>query len=102
MKKDSTQPIATVLQNVVEQLSRVRESEIGKIISAWPALAGKEFAEHAQPVALRKKTLVINVDQSAWLYQANFQKSKLIQALQKKLGGKQKIQAIQFRIGKVR
>lgn len=99
MRKSSPQPIAGVVRDVVEKISQTREKDIHKIISVWPGVAGREFAQHARPVGLHKKTLVINVAESAWLYQVNFYKEKLLASLKRKLG-EDKVQDIQFRIGK--
>lgn len=101
MRKNAPRLIGDVLKDVVENLSQAKKKEIFKIIAAWPNLAGKDFSHHAKPVSLKRGTLVVNVDESAWLYQANLQKEKLLMRLQKKAGG-QKVQSIRFRIGKVR
>ena len=101
MRKNAPRLIGDVLKDVVEGLSQAKKKEIFKIIAAWPSLLGKDFSRHTKPVSLQRGTLVVNVDESAWLYQANLQKEKLLVRLQKKTGG-QKVQSIRFRIGKVR
>lgn len=99
MRKSTPQPIGDVLQNVVEQLNQAKKKDIFKIVSAWPALVGRQLSRHSRPASLRKGTLQVFVDESAWLYQINFQKEKLLKSLQKKIGP-DKVQKIQFRIGK--
>lgn len=99
MRKSSPQLIESVLKDVVEKISQAKKQDIHKIISVWPQVAGKELARHARPAQLRKKTLVINVAESAWLYQANFYKEKLLATLKRKVG-EGKVENIQFRIGK--
>lgn len=101
MRKSSPQPIAGVVKDVVEKISQSREKDIHKIISVWPGVAGREFTQHTRPIGLRKKTLVVNVEESTWLYQVNFYKAKLLASIKRKLG-EDKVQNIQFRIGKVR
>ncbi len=98
MRKSSPQPIADVLKNVVEKLSQTKEKDSVKIFSVWPKVCGKEFARHTHSGDLKRGTLQVFVDESAWLYQANLQKEELLEALQKKIG-KEKIQKIVFRIG---
>ena len=100
MKKSTPQPIGDVLKDVVEKLSQPRQKDITKIASVWPAVMGKEFVGHARPASLRKGTLRIFVENSAWFYQANLQKERLLQTLKRKIGEK-KVQDIQFRIGKI-
>jgi len=100
MRRGSPEPISDVLKSVVEQISQTKKQDIHKIIAAWPALAGKKLAQHTRPAQLHKGTLLVNAVESAWLYQANFCKGKLLAAVQKKIG-KDKVQNMRFRIGKV-
>lgn len=99
-QKGAPEPISGVLKNVVEKLSQAKKKGIFEVLSAWPALAGKELSRHARPVSLKKGVLLVSVDESAWLYQANFQKEELLKALKEKAGA-EKIRKIQFRIGAV-
>jgi predicted nucleic acid-binding Zn ribbon protein len=101
VRKSSPQLIEGVLKAVVEQLGQAKKKDIHKVISVWPEVAGRKLARHTQPVQLRKKVLMVMATESAWLYQANFYKEKLLASLQAKLG-KSKVQDIQFRIGKRR
>jgi len=99
MRKSTPEPISDVLKNVVERLSRTKERGISKIVSVWGACAGRRLCRHTRPANLKRGTLLVYVDESAWLYQANLQKEQLLEALQKRAGAK--VQNIQFRIGKV-
>lgn len=101
MRKNKPQLIGGVLKDVLEKLSQAKKGGISEIVARWPALAGRELARHTRPANLRSRTLLVNVDESAWLYQVNLQKEALLKAVQKKMG-KQKIQEIRFRIGKIR
>lgn len=100
-QKGVPESIGDVLKNVVEKLSQTKKKGIFEILSAWPALVGKEFSRHTRPASLKKGVLLVSVDESAWLYQANFQKEKLLKALKKKVGA-EKIRKMQFRIGNIR
>lgn len=101
MRKSSPQLIGDVLRGVVEHLSQTKGKDSSKIFSAWTSSAGKRLSRHAKPVSLHKGTLQVFVDDSAWLYQANLEREKLLESLQEKMGAK-KIQKIRFRIGKAR
>jgi len=100
-QRSAPEPIGDVLKNVVEELSKAKKKGIFEILSAWPALVGKEFSRHARPASLKKGVLLVSVDESAWLYQANFRKEELLKALKKKVGA-EKIRKMQFRIGNIR
>ena len=84
MGKKSPQPIGEVLKNVVEGLNQTKTQEIARIYSRWSNIVGKELFQHTRPASLRRGTLLVNVDDSAWFYQVNLQKEKLLQVLQKK------------------
>jgi predicted nucleic acid-binding Zn ribbon protein len=99
MRKAQPQPIGDVLKNVVEGLSQTKKKDIARISLRWPAFAGKKFASKTRPVHLRRGTLLVNAFDSAWLYQATLEKEKILRRLQGSLG-REKIQRIQFRIGK--
>ncbi len=101
MRKSAPEPIGDVLKNVVEKLSQSKKQGIPEIISAWPATAGKEFTRHSKPVTLKKGTLLVLVEDSAWFYQGNLQKEKLLKALHQRIG-KDIVQKISFRIGETR
>ena len=100
MRKGTPQPIGDVLKNVVEELSRTKKKGIPEILSAWPSVVGKDFSRHTRPANLKKGALLVLVEDSAWFYQLNLQKEKLLKALQKKIGA-DKVQKIQFKVGKV-
>ena len=100
MQKGTPQPISDVLKNVVEQLSRTKKKDISKILSAWPLVVGKDFSRRTRPANLKKGALLVVVEDSAWFYQLNLQKEKLLKALQKRIGA-DKVQKIQFKVGKV-
>lgn len=98
MRKSSPQLIEGVVKEVVEKLSRARHQDIHRIIAVWSEVAGRKLAQHTRPAQLRKKTLLVYVAESAWLYQANFYKEKLLADLKRKIG-EGKVNNIQFRIG---
>ena len=100
MRRSTAQPIGDVLKDVVEKLSRARKKDTAKIFSRWNLLVGKELSRHSRPVSLRRGTLKVIVADSSWLYQVNLEKEKLLKSLQKKIGA-EKVQKIQFMIGKI-
>lgn len=99
MRRSTPQPISDVLKDVVEKLSQAKRGDVAKIFAVWGTCAGKQLARHTRPTQLRKGTLKVLVDDSAWFYQANLQRERLLQSLQRKMGA-EKVQKIQFSIGK--
>ena len=99
MRKGQPQLIGDVLKNVVEGLSQSKKKDIALISSRWSVFAGKKLAQKTRPVHLRRGTLLVNAFDSAWLYQATLEKEKILRRLQVRFG-REKMQRIQFRIGK--
>jgi predicted nucleic acid-binding Zn ribbon protein len=96
--KTTPQPISDILKNVVEKLSQKKEGKIHKVIACWPKIAGKQLSRHTRPAHIKKGTLIIDVDESAWLYHASLQKENLLKALRKRFK-ETDIENVQFRIG---
>lgn len=74
-----------------------RRSE-GEIISAWNKLVSPSITEHAQPVELRRKTLVVEVDSPVWMDEIKrWHSREILQQLQTSFG-KERIANLMFRI----
>ena len=99
-RKSDPQPLSDVLQGVVEKLDRSKHSDANKLIAAWPKVCGRALARQSRPVKLQKKNLLVHVKDSAWLYQASLYKEEILTQAKKKLG-KDKVENVQFRIGKI-
>lgn len=72
------------------------EEEIRKI---WKETVGDKAAKHSKPTSIRKGRMTILVDNSAWLYELNMGKERIIDFLNLKL--EKKIEEIRFKIGEV-
>jgi predicted nucleic acid-binding Zn ribbon protein len=94
-----TQAASAVLPKVLADLridSRRAEAEIIKV---WNNLLDPAIVEHAQPVGLRKGTLFVNVDSSAWLSEiVRYRRKEILDRLQHSFG-RDLIAKISFRIG---
>ncbi|MBN3039052.1 MAG: DUF721 domain-containing protein [Candidatus Omnitrophica bacterium] len=97
--KATPESISDILKKVVEKLDPEKKNRAAKLLSAWRSVAGSELAQHTRPGGMKKNCLLVIVEDSAWFYQANLKKNKILQALQKKKGF-EKIEKIHFRIGK--
>ena len=91
MGKSEPQLIGEVLKGIVEELGRSKKDDTARVSSSWRSLAGKELARHTKLVQLKRGILLVNAQDSAWLYQASLNKEKLLRGLQKKLGKQRKV-----------
>lgn len=95
-EKDAATVLAKALNGLQAGLAdRVAEEEV---LSAWNDLVGSFVAEHSQPIRLDRKTLYVQVLQSAIHYTLERQKADLLQKLQTRFGART-IRQLRFRVG---
>jgi predicted nucleic acid-binding Zn ribbon protein len=94
-------PLNGLLKNVIKRLSGAERFGEEEMASAWEYAAGLDAARHSRPVSVKKTIVIVNVDNSGWLYELTIQKKKILERLGEKLKGK-KIKEIRFRIGEIR
>lgn len=70
------------------------------IAAAWPAIVGKDIAQHSRPLEIAGDTLLIATRSSAWTQQLSFLGDRVLETIAKSvhIGG---ITKIRFRVGKV-
>ena len=90
---------AAVMPGILKDLrldSRQTEAELVKV---WNQLLDPAVCAHAQPVGLRKGTLFVVVDSSAWLSEiVRYRRKEILDRLQHSFG-RTAIQRISFRQG---
>lgn len=100
VKRSAITPVGDIVKAVFEKLEREKTLTKEDIETRWKEIAGDQAVKHARPVSLRKGTLTVFVDSSTWMHEMAIQKRKLLKQL-KRVFGKDKILAIQFRIGEI-
>ena len=91
-------PLEGVLKNLISSLGGKGRFTEEDLAGAWEAIVGKKAASHSKPRALKGSRVVINVDDSSWLYELTIQKKELLRKLGDELKSN-KIKEITFRIG---
>lgn len=75
-----------------------RQAEV-EIVKVWNSLLDPNIVAHAQPIGLRKGTLFVTVDSSAWLAEiVRYRRKEILDRLQHSFG-RDVIARISFRIG---
>lgn len=90
--------IKDILPQVFEQLTERIPQTQTKIQRIWQNTIDAKMAQHSVLLDLTDGVLTAAVDSSAWLYQMNLNKKKILGQLQDDLP---QIKNIQFKIGKV-
>lgn len=98
-RANTAKPAGTVMPAILRDLridSRRAEVEIVKV---WNSLIDPNIVAHAQPVGLRKGTLFVTVDSSAWLAEiVRYRRKEILDRLQHSFG-RDVIVRISFRVG---
>jgi len=101
MKKgdlESIKETVTLILNHLKEKSLVKEEEFFVI---WNKVIDKKIKDHIKPVRLRDNTLIVNVENSNWLFELETQyKEEILDKLKKEMK-KIEIKDIRFRIGDV-
>lgn len=100
MRSKAPTPISSVINDILKKMPLSKEDATLKIRGAWENSVGDKIIRHAAPISFNNKRLVVNVDNSIWLYQLGFLKEDILSKLKKSLG-EDVIDDIYFKIGKV-
>lgn len=89
--------IKDIVQRVVGDIALTKQKEQENIHNQWNRILSEKEKKHAKISGLKNGTLMIHVDSSAWLYQFNLKKNKILKSLQ---GAGNEISRVYFKIGK--
>ena len=98
MKKDGAEPIKSIVREVLESLKDKKLNKHDALQKAWQKAIGQKAEKHTRISSLRGGRLVIEVDESGWMYQLTLKKQEILKKLQKYLK-ETEIQELHFRIG---
>lgn len=94
-------PMEGVLKNIISSLGAKGKFTEEDLSAAWKMVVGRKAAAHSRPRALSGSRLIINVDDSSWLYELTIQKKEILKKLSSELKSK-RLTDITFRIGDLR
>ena len=81
-------PLEKVLKDIIGGIGAKGALTEEAVARAWEEAVGKKAAAHSAPRSLRGARLVINVDDSSWLYELTVQKKEILRKLASKLKSK--------------
>ncbi len=93
--------IQKILHNLIGSIEKKDSKKKEKILKVWQKTAGEKAYSHTRPVSIRRKTLIIEIDSSTWLYALNLKKRDLLKEIKKELQ-EYKIEDIRFRVGDIK
>ncbi len=80
-QKNKKNTIAEVLPAISRDNGWERQLDLHSIFPNWEKLVGGEVAEHARPHKIERGVLWIEVENSSWLQQIQFEKMALLDSL---------------------
>lgn len=90
--------IQDIIPQVIEQLSLRQPDRQMKIQRIWLNIIEKKMAAHCALADFTNGVLTVCVDSSAWLFQMNLNKKKILDRLREEMAD---VKNIQFKIGKI-
>jgi hypothetical protein len=98
-RQSRAQSAGSVMPRILSDLRIDNRRAEAEIVKVWNSLIDPETVAHAQPVGVRKGTLFVNVDSSAWLSEiVRYRRKEILDRLQHSFG-RDLIARISFRIG---
>ncbi len=84
-KKHTLDGLANLLPHFSRQRGWEEQLDLHSLFEHWYDLLDSEITDHCQPVKIVKKVLWVEVENSAWLQQFQFQKMLILDMLNKSL-----------------
>ena len=94
-------PISTVLSGLLRKLQADVRPSLEEIALVWKQLVGEEAAQHSWPRRLVQRRLVVEVENSGWMYTLGMERTQLLEGLLELMGAG-KVRELSFRIGERR
>jgi hypothetical protein len=79
------EPITKILKNVIQEIKDRQQSHSRRVCRIYKNILTKRERAHIKGDSLHKGILTIFTDSSAWAYQLNFKKERLLSQLHGKI-----------------
>ena len=99
-KKGDCKLLGDLLSDVVRNCQGGDGVNARSVWDLWDRVVGETWARNAQPAAYKGRTLIVHVSSSTWLQELHFQKTDLIQRLNRAAGASV-VEEIRFKLGKL-
>jgi len=100
MEKENAKAIKGIVDGLLKDWEKERIFKADAVEEAWQKAVGKRALKHTKVATLKSGRLIIEVDESGWIYQLTLKKRAILKALKKQLKNIN-INEIQFRIGDI-
>ncbi|MBI3317655.1 MAG: DUF721 domain-containing protein [Candidatus Omnitrophica bacterium] len=97
-RKSQATPLADLLPGVLQSLRPDTRPSLERIEQVWRRIAGEKAASHSWPRSLQRGRLLVEVENSGWMYTLSPRRPQLLQGLIEWLGAG-RVRDLSFRIG---
>jgi len=84
-KKIKESDVANILPTLIREKGWERQFDLHTLFSRWQELVGEEISDCARPLKIERGVLWIEVENSAWLQQLQYEKMDLMDVLNNSL-----------------
>ena len=101
MKEQNSRPIKDTVESILNHLKKKSLIKKEEIITAWNKIVDKKIKNHTRPIKLRDNILIVNIENSNWLFELETRyKEEILNKLRDEIK-KIEIKDIRFRRGDV-
>lgn len=94
-------PLSSVLTGVLRKMEGGGNPSVEEMGEIWKRLVGEEGTRHSWPKRLAGRRLVVEVENSGWMYALGMKKAQLVEGLIELLGAG-RVKGLVLRIGEKR
>lgn len=84
-KKDTIKNLGGILGGLLQQRSWNRRLHLHQVFLFWEAVVGLEISKHAKPHLMKGDVLWVNVSDSVWMQQLQYEKQNLLDQINRRL-----------------
>ncbi len=92
-----TESLKEILPKIFKDLEK--KEVLKKIEGSWRSAVGGKASKHSKVAGFKNGALIVNVDNSMWIYELTLKKEKVLERLRG--DGLKEIKDIRFRIGEL-
>ena len=79
--------MSELLNSLIQKKGWKKQITRNRVFLLWDRIVGEDIAVHAQPFVVRGRTLWLNVSDSVWMQQLQFQKMTILERVKQVLPG---------------
>ncbi|MCD6389520.1 MAG: DUF721 domain-containing protein [Desulfobulbaceae bacterium] len=86
-RKKTPTKMSELLNSLIQKKGWKKQITRNRVFLLWDQIVGEDIAVHAQPFVVRGRTLWLNVSDSVWMQQLQFQKMTILERVKQVLPG---------------